>query len=327
MKPLRIIKPDDGFDGVEPENEVGGRVAGVTSIGNELYVIRIPTHGKIQVYDKEQGTPKEPLDITALHLDDNDDPWEQGFTSCTRRNCLYVSDKYKDKVYAVTPHGSNGTQKCEVLSTWVVKPHNGTSAGPSGLSICRDGNVIVTCYEDSTIRIYKPDDDPKGEQPLIFKSMQTKWVIKRPYHAVELSDGRIAVSHYFPDSKKGVSLIRLVPDKLEWEVIQNSMDCMPLIKFGYPRYLTVNSNDYIFVVDQMKSEIIGLHFKGNNVENGTSRVFPVSIEDEAEKVKSMDEPWCIYLDEGAKRIYVGEKTGQRVLVFDTSSMSVNEALE
>ena len=296
QKALRIIPPDS-------ERR---RVAGVTSIDDKLYVIRNPSYKKIQVYDKETY---EELDtsVEINGLSDDDNPWERGFTSCAQRKFLYVSDYHKDTVYVVDLSGETQNVK-----HWEVKAQKGSQfAGPSGLSVDGKDNVIVTCYLDSTIRIYEPNGKLSR-----FVQLPTKY-IRTPYHAVEVTEGQLAVSHWEPE--KGVTLIELVIGTSEYKVKQSSMDCKPKIDMYNPRYLAVNSNKSVFAVDQAKTAIIVLDFGSEGLytnEKRTARIFPVSEED------NIGEPWCLHLDEDASRLYVGEWKYKRILVFDTASMTL-----
>ena len=115
------------------------RVAGVTSIDDKLYVIRIPAKKEIQVYriDNINNTYEPDTPVKIDGLDDEHDPWERGFTSCARRKCLYVSDKRNDMVYAI--HVPTG--KVEPLSVGPIM-NGAKSVGPTGLSVNSEGNEI-----------------------------------------------------------------------------------------------------------------------------------------------------------------------------------------
>ena len=94
--------------------------------------------------------------------------------------------------------------------------------------------------------------------------------IQSPYHAVEVTSEQLAVSHYGPKKKKGVTLLTL----------GTAGEPKPNTKLFSPRYLAVNSEKSVFAVDQSQSKTTVIDFGGE----GQQRVFPVS--------PNMDEPWC-----------------------------------
>jgi len=278
-------------------------IYGVTCFGGNLYVIRRPSKQKVQVYETIKFTEQAPVDVKDLG--DDGDAWERGFTSCSQSSRLYISDFHKDTVYVV-----DVSQQPPEVSSWKVTNDGQKvdAAGPSGLSVNKAGNLIVTCYKIDAIRLYTPG----GQLIKTMFSLTDPSKRMRLYHAVELTDDCLVVSRWDPPNLKGVCLFRkAVPADMYCEVSEPITQCESNVWLLGPRYLAVNrAKSLVFLADQYIQGIISIKFKKGKLQTG--RIMPVSADND------LREPWCLYLDEGGSRprLYVGERGNGRVFVFD-----------
>lgn len=73
----------------------GRSVTAVTSLGNQLYVIRGKSEGQVEVYEAENCTFQRNIRVEELG------DWVTGLTSCEFNSCLYISDFYNEVIHRV----------------------------------------------------------------------------------------------------------------------------------------------------------------------------------------------------------------------------------
>ena len=104
----------------------------VTSLDNEIYVLRWKDAEQIEVFDAESYSLLRRLTVPDL----------EGFadmTSCGHNRCLYVSDYINDCVHRVEVDGR--------MAQWPV------TDGPCGMSVSAIAhNVLVTCHDVCTVK-------------------------------------------------------------------------------------------------------------------------------------------------------------------------------
>jgi hypothetical protein len=104
-------------------------IVGMASVGDHrLFVLRSPSHQKIEVYDTRTLELQQTLNIESLSDDSG------GMTACISSNSLYVSDFGKFTIYKIQLSGDGNR-----ISHW---PVNGD---PNGLSINSERNLLVVC--------------------------------------------------------------------------------------------------------------------------------------------------------------------------------------
>jgi len=102
----------------------GPTVTGVTSLGDEVFVLRNKRRDKVEVYDVITYRLLRCLNVPNCH----------GFadmTSCEHHHCVYISDPGDNCMHRIDVQG--------VVTQWTV------SAEPNGLSVNKAHNVLVTC--------------------------------------------------------------------------------------------------------------------------------------------------------------------------------------
>jgi len=97
---------------------------GVTSLGDEVFLLRNKRRDKVEVYDAITYRLLRCLNIPDCH----------GFTdmtSCEHHHCVYIGDPGDNCMHRVDVHGA--------AIQWAVNDE------PNGLSVNKEHNLLVTC--------------------------------------------------------------------------------------------------------------------------------------------------------------------------------------
>jgi len=149
----------------------GNQVGGVTSLGEDVFVVRYKSQQKIEVYDAK--TFRLQRHITVPGLGDN----PLGLAACPHNNCLYASDCNNASVHRVELSGSNEVMKWSVGRT------------PVGLSVNSEHNLLVVSQGERKLQIFTTHGT-------LLQNIQLQADIERPLHAVQLPTGQFLVSHF-----------------------------------------------------------------------------------------------------------------------------------
>jgi len=253
----------------------------LTSIKNELFVVRQPHRKQIEVYSTETFKLLRTLCLEFL----NDDRC-CSLTSCIANNCLYIGIRFNDTVYKIDatafPYGVDRPVSWQVGS------------GLIGLSVSNRRNVIVTCDRANNIEEYTTYGS------LVRRVDLQRTRVKDLWHTIELCSGQYAVSQpvhgvTVVDTEGRVMFTYRNPSKSKTE--------KPLLK--HPLYLAKGTNNCILVADKENDRIVLL-----NSSLTCARDLPLSL------VRGLDRPHCLYLDKSRGRLYIGEYGGMRTLLFD-----------
>jgi len=147
----------------------GDTVGGVTSLGDDVFVVLFDSQQKIEVYDAKTFTLQRHITVPGL----GDSSF--GLAACPRNNCLYVSDYFKDSVHRVEPSGNNAVMK------WSV-------ARPVGLSVNSVHNLLVVSQYESKLQIFTT-------RGTLLQVIKLQADVQSAYHAVQLPTGQFLVSH------------------------------------------------------------------------------------------------------------------------------------
>ena len=139
----------------------GNEVVDVTSLGDDVFVVRRECRQKIEVYDATTFTLQRHIIVRGLGA------WCHGLAACLYNKCLYASDHYNDSVHRVELSGSNAVMK------WSV------ARGPTGLSVNSEHNLIVVSFSESKLQIFTT-------RGTLLQDIQLQADMRGAWHAVQL---------------------------------------------------------------------------------------------------------------------------------------------
>lgn len=145
----------------------GYPVGGVTSLDNELFVVRETALQRIEVYDSTTFALTRNLPVNNLH-------YASGLTSCAVNKCLYVSHYNNNSLHRVDLSNSSAT-------FW------GVGAYPAGLSVNSANNVLVTCYQGNCVQEYTT-------QGTMIRQISFQSGISNPWWVIQIANDQFAVS-------------------------------------------------------------------------------------------------------------------------------------
>jgi len=209
---------------VSPE---GNAVGGVTSLGDDVFVVRVDSQQKIEVYDAKTFILQR--HITVPGLGDN----SYGLAACSYNNCLYVPDYYNGSVHRVALSGSNAAN----MMNWSV------ARGPVGLSVNSEHRLLVVSYGERKLQIFT-------SRGTLLQNIQLRPKIEYPVHAVQLPNGQFLVSH-------SGSLHRVCLVGVNGAVVRSygGREGDMLTQMSYPRGLAVDREGRVLVADQFNNRL------------------------------------------------------------------------
>ena len=194
-------------------------VTGVTSLDDDVFVVRCRSQQKIEVYDAKTFTLQRHITVPRLC------GYSVGLAACPHNNCLYASDYDNDSVHRVELSGNNAVMKWSVAS------------GPVGLSVNSEHNLVVVSRGERKLQIFTTHGT-------LLQNIQLQADIERPLHAVQLPTGQFLVSH------EG-SLHRVCLVGVEGAVVRSygGQKGSRLTQMNEPRGLAVDGEGRVLVAD------------------------------------------------------------------------------
>jgi len=260
----------------------GEAVFGVTSLGEEVYVLRLKEGGRdaIEVYDMITYHLKRCLSIqnTCSFAD---------MTSCAYFRCLYISDGNAACVHRLDSEGN--------AERWPVND------APRGLSVNACHNLIVTCCAARRIKEFSPRGD------LLHDVKLTDEVVN-PCHAIYLNDAKFVVCHSSCDTVHRVCVTSA--DGRHVVHSHGGRRGSDIDQYNGPAHLAVDNNQFLFVADVNNRRVTLLSPTLNYICQVVS----------SDQVKWR--PMRLYLDARRRRLYVADNewknsqlTAGRAVVF------------
>jgi len=213
---LTHVIPSQGRDGV----------TAVTSLGNEVFVLRTGSRPQVEVYDASTFTLQRNITVPVLGSS------YYGLAACAHYKCLYVS-AYNDSIHRAELSGSNAVKK------WSV------GGDPTGLSVNKEHNVVVACRWAHKIQEYTTHG------ALVREISLKQAGVTSPWHAVQLSTGDYVVSE-----QKSPGLVSIVG--IDGQVVRRycPSPSSDLGEMKDPSRLAVTQNDDILVADSDNNRIL-----------------------------------------------------------------------
>ena len=199
----------------------GGPVLGVTSLGEEIYLLRRKGgRDPVEVYDVISYCRQRYLTVPNANVFID-------MTSCEHLSCLYISDAGASCIHRLDLQGN--------AQQWRVNEMPCT-----GLSVNVHHNLIVTCEIVGKIKEF----NPHGE--LVRVIILPSDVIN-PYHAIQLTSGQFIVCH----GKGNDPMHRVCKISSDGRQIVQSHGGQrgsDTGQYHWPIHLAVDDNEFVFVV-------------------------------------------------------------------------------
>jgi len=254
----------------------------VTSLGDEVFVLRDKERDQVEVYDVITYRLVRCITVTNL----------RGFadmTSCKHYHCVYIADHIVTCIHRVDVQGGATTQ-------WAVNDQ------PRGLSVTKAYNVLVTCPLVRKIKEF-------SSHGALLHEMTLPDDVINPWHAIQLTTGQYVVCH--GGVGDAVHRVCVMSENCTHIVHSHGGQCGSDIgQYDVPCHLAVDDNEFVFVVDVINRRVTLLSPTLNYIRQVVSR----------DKLKWR--PRRLHLDVQRRRLYVvyneykdDKYTSGRVVVF------------
>ena len=283
----------------------GRLVAGVTSLDDEIYLLRFKDdRDQVEVCDATTYKLLRYLNVPNLRgLSD--------MTICGHYRCLYVADGCADDcVHRLGLNGGATTQ-------WPINDE------PAGLSVNKAHNVLVTCNAARMIKEFSSHGN-------LLREITIPGDIINPWHAVQLTSGQFIVCH----GMLGDEVHRVCKISADGSYIVNSHGGQPgshpACQYNVPIRLEVDDKEFVFVVDKGNRRVTllspTLDYMRQVVPSDKLKLGPLHCIHQDGSRQSRDRrkrgPLRLHLDVRRQRLYVavdkfkdGKNTSGRVVVF------------
>jgi len=198
----------------------GRSVVGVTSLGEEIYLLRPKGVDQVEVYDVISYRLLRCLTVPNC-LGYND------MTSCKHLLCLYISDPRVECIHKLDLHGN--------AEQWPV------SDKPAGLSVNANHNLIVTCLEVRKIK----ELGPRGE---LLRDVILPDDVTSPRHAIQLTSGQFIVCHGVRNDRVN-RVCKISSDGRHVVQSHGGQPGSDTGQYSVPARLAVDDNEFVFVAD------------------------------------------------------------------------------
>jgi len=242
-------------------------------MSGRLYVARYNAEERIEVYDVESFGLLGNVSVPGLRS-------AYGLASCDLNECLYASDWNGDLVYKVKLSSDDKS-----ISSWPV------CKCPVGLSVSRLGEVLVTCCKSRQLLEFTTDG-------CLIRKIDLEPDVFRPWHAIQLVDGRYAVSH----SKPGACIVDVngrVTSRYDNETVEAAL------RLNQPGCMALTRSGCILVADSAGNRLVVMD---PTMTRARDFALPANC--------GLQDPWAICFEKSRDRPYVGEWNGRRLLIFD-----------
>jgi hypothetical protein len=253
-----------------------GYVVGITSIGNQLFVVRCDPQQQIEVYDAETFDLQQNIAIAGLYVVMEE---VYGLASCAVNSCIYISNFKHFSVYKIDLANNNE------MVNWTVAPE------PTGLYVNGIQNLLVTCRGAMKLQEYTAEGQ-------LVREVNLNADLPSPWSAIELANGQYAISC-------GNRVCVVDAGGQVMFSYGGSVGGSAVTQINFPVGLAKVKNGCILVACRNSNRIVMLN---SDLSSARDMRLPAKA--------GLQRPWALYLDEPMGRLYVGEYEGGRILVFE-----------
>ena len=272
----------------------------MTKLQDKIYILCLPSSSSNVICVFEDRNPFSLRQI--FKLAETISPVD--IASSEKDNCLYVSDDGENCVWKITRE--TGDQR--KIIKWLT-----TDYQPRTMSMTSDGKLLMVNSSLSILMIY-------GSDAKLTQAIQLPREIEDPIHAVETSIGNFIIIHHKWKCKaadNGECGSNGRKKEIEWGISEVTKDGDMVIRrfsssnetheLNEPRYLSLDSDDQVFVSDEGNHRVILLDsdLKWNRI------LCPIREGDES----SIQWPWCLCYDKEKKQLIVGGYLEEKVNVY------------
>jgi len=198
----------------------GKAVDCVTSLGNEIFLVRDKERDQVEVYDVNTYRLQRCLTVPNARF-------FADMTSCEHYHCLYIAEDHVDCVH-----------RLEVDGTATHWPVNDV---PRGLSVNAAYNLLVTCFEVRKIKEFSSHGD-------LLRQLTLPDDIINPKHTIQSRSCQFIVCHGdFDDPLHGVCMISA--DGRHIVHSHGGQRGSDIGQYDMPSHLAVDDNKCVYVVD------------------------------------------------------------------------------
>jgi len=246
----------------------GERVWGVTSLADEVYVLRWKERDQVEVYEVINYRLQRRLTVPVLP-----DIWVLlDMTSCEYYRCVYIADGGGECIHRLDVKGT--------FTQWAV------SDKPRGISVNAAHNALVTCRDVRKIKEFSSHGD-------LLRELTLPYDVIHPLHAIQTRNGEYIVAH----GRRNDAVHRVCKisadgrDVIKSHGGQRGSD---IGQFDLPRHLAVDNNEFLFVVDRN-------NYRVTLLSPTLDYILQVLSSDDLKW-----KPFRLYLDVHRRRLYVAD---------------------
>jgi len=205
-------------------------VLGVTSVGDELFVLLYRVDNQVAVYSINDYRL-----LRHRHLRGFKKDYDNDLTSCVRHKCLYVSDYANTCIHRYVLAST-------AITKWSVP------GKPFALSVTRSCNLLVTCRSPNKLVELSVDSGQCVREIALHSD------IKYPRRGVQLTTGQYVVCHGVDDSLHRVCII---DDDGRVTRSYGGLSGSDVSQLKWPRHLAVDEDSqFIFVADSDNNRVV-----------------------------------------------------------------------
>jgi len=201
----------------------GEPVWGVTSLADEVYVLREKKRDQVEVYDARDDTYHLLRRLTVPNCD-----YYTDMTSCPHKRCVYVANENDHCVYGLNVEGAG--------TWWCVNDE------PAGLSVNAGHNVLIICEEVRKIKEFSS----RGE---LLRELTLPGDVINPLHAIQLKSGQFIVCHGDVGDAVPHRVCKISEDGNHVVQSHGGQRGSAHGQYDKPARLAVDDNEFVFVVD------------------------------------------------------------------------------